>query len=60
MIARNTIGFLILASILYPLGLLFIPMTITALQVYIVITPLYIYVVAWSAIELNQELLEND
>jgi len=48
--------FLLLASLLYPIGLLFVTQTIIGLQIYIVLTPFYVYIVGWSAVELEKEI----
>jgi len=51
--------FLLIASLFYPLGLLIISQTILSLQMYIVFSTVYIYLVGWSAVNLEQELLET-
>ena len=48
--------FLLLASLLYPIGLLFVTQTIIDLQIYIVLTLFYVYIVGWAAVELEKEI----
>ena len=52
---RTTL-FLLLASILYPIGMLIVSQIVISLQLYIVCGALYVYIVGWSAIELEKEL----
>ena len=48
--------FLLLAVLLYPLGLLIVTQTIISLQMYIILSTFYIYIVGWAAVELEKEL----
>lgn len=52
--ARTSI-FLLLACMLYPFILVFTNQTVVSLQMSIILTPLYIYIVGWSAVELEKE-----
>ena len=56
--ARTSL-FLLLASLLYPLGLLFVTQTIVSLQIYIILTAFYVYLVGWSAVELEKEMVKE-
>ena len=60
MITSNAIVFLILASLIYPLGLLFGPLTVSYLVGYVALSSIYIYVVGLCAIKLNQEMLKEE
>ena len=52
--------FLLIASLFYPLGLLVISQTILSLQMYVIFSTFYIYLVGWSTANLEQELLETE
>jgi type III secretory pathway component EscR len=54
MTARTSL-YLLIASILYPLGLLIISQTVISLQMYIIFASFYIYIVGWSTIALEKE-----
>ena len=56
--ARTSL-FLLLASLLYPMGLLFVTQTIVSLQIYIILTVFYVYLVGWSAVELEKEMVKE-
>ncbi len=57
---RRTIAFLLLCAILYPLGLCFIQVNITSLEIYVILTCFYIYIVGWCSVELEKELEEKE
>jgi len=48
--------FLLIASLLYPLGLGINTQAIISLQMYIIFASFYIFLVGWLAVELEKEL----